>query len=130
MKRTKRVFVSYSKTDTDWAKKFAAALKNQGVRVWADILDSKAGDSVIAKMERSLRESDVLVAVIGSHIPITPNLYFEIGAALGMGKRLVPVIPDDADQSRLAFLKRSKECLVRKSPESTATELAEALKAA
>ena len=39
-----KIFVSYSHKEADWAKEFAQALSQRGLRVWIDQLAVKAGD--------------------------------------------------------------------------------------
>jgi hypothetical protein len=39
----------------------------------------------------------VLVALLDADSSSQPNLFFELGAALGMGKRVVTIVPKDLD---------------------------------
>src|SRR5438445_291680 len=78
-------------------------------------------------LEAGLRESDVLVALIDPSSSLKPNLFFELGAAIGMGKRVVPIVPREFDASKLPFELRTRRYLIRDSPEDTAEELAHAL---
>jgi len=39
-----QVFISYTKADADWARSFAEALKQRGVRVWLDRFQISAGE--------------------------------------------------------------------------------------
>ncbi len=125
-----QIFISYSKGDADWARSFADALKQRGVRVWLDQFQIAAGESVRDAIEEGLRESDVFVALIDPESSLKPNLFFELGAAIGMGKRVVPIVPRELDISKLPLELRSRRYLVRDSPENTAEELTHALVAA
>jgi hypothetical protein len=126
----KQVFISHSSADSEWAKSFADALRQHGIRVWLDQSQIKAGESLGEALEAGLRESDVLVAVIDPLTSFRPNLYFELGAAIGMGKRVVPIVPRGLDNSKLPLELRIRRYLVRESPENTAEQLADSLKAA
>jgi predicted nucleotide-binding protein len=126
----KQVFISHSNADSEWAKSFADALRQHGIRVWLDQFQIKAGESIVDALEAGLRESDVLVALIDPKTSFRPNLYFELGAAIGMGKRVVPIIPPGLDNSKLPLKLRVRRYLVKESPENTAEELADSLKAA
>lgn len=125
-----QVFISYSRADTEWAKSFADALKRRGIRVWLDQFQIPVGKSAGESLEAGLRESDVLVTLIDPQTSFKPNFYFELGAAIGMGKLVVPIVPRGVDNSKLPPELRIRRYLVRESPENTAEQLADALKAA
>ena len=125
-----QVFISYSQDDAAWARSFAEALQQRGVRVWLDQFQIAAGESLRDALETGLRGSDVLVTLIDPEQALKPNLFFELGAAIGMGKRVVPIVPRKLDASKLPFELRSRRYLMRDSPEDTAEELAHALAAA
>jgi TIR domain len=127
-KRT--VFISHSAGDADWARSFAQALKGRGVSVWFDEFDVRPGESVRDALEAGLRSSDVLVALLDANSPSKPNLFFELGAALGMGKRVVAIVPKDLDPSVLPLEVRLRRYLIRDTPEQTAEELSNTLQAA
>jgi hypothetical protein len=127
-KRT--VFISHSAKDVDWARSFAQALKERGVTVWFDEFDVRPGESLRDAVEAGLRSSDVLVALLDADSSSKPNLFFELGAALGMGKRLVAIVPKDLDPNVLPLDVRLRRYLIRDTPEQTAQELSNTLQAA
>jgi hypothetical protein len=127
-KRT--VFISHSAGDADWARSFAKALKERGVSVWFDEFDVRPGESVRDALEAGLRGSDVLVALLDANAPSRPNLFFELGAALGMGKKVVAIVPKDLDPSVLPLDVRLRRYLIRDTAEQTAEELSHTLQAA
>jgi hypothetical protein len=53
-----------------------------------------------------------------------PYLFFEIGAAVGMGKKVIPIVPENFDVSKVPFPLRLKKFLIKRSPQATAEELA------
>jgi len=77
-----------------------------------------------------LRNSDVFVALLDAEAPARPNLFFELGAAIGMGKKVVPIVPKGIDLGALPLDLRLRRYLVRDSPEQTAEELSATLLAA
>lgn len=122
----KKVFIAYSHqdaADTDWVLAFARSLAERGVEAWLDRSEIRPGESIPEAIERGLRESDWLVALVSSDNLMRPSLLFELGAALGMGKRVVGVVPEGFDTARLPHPLRLRRYLVRKSPEATAEEL-------
>jgi nucleoside 2-deoxyribosyltransferase len=125
-----RVFISHSARDAGWARSFAQALKEKGVPVWFDEFDVRPGESVRDALEAGLRSSDVLVALLDAESPSKPNLFFELGAAIGMGKRVVAIVPRGMDQSVLPLDVRLRRYLIRDTPEQTAEELSSTLQAA
>jgi len=120
-----KVFLSYSHKEADWAKEFAKALADHDVQVWIDQFEVKAGEPVSQAIEKGLRESDLFVVLIDPDNVKTPSLLFELGAAIGMGKRVVAIVPKDFDPSKLPLPLRARRFLVKERPSTTANELVE-----
>jgi TIR domain len=125
-----KVFISHTAHDTEWARSFAKALKERGVSVWFDEFDVQPGEPLRDALESGLRNSDVFVALLDAEAPAKPNLFFELGAAIGMGKRVVPIVPKGIDLGALPLDLRLRRYLVRGTPEQTAEELSVNLLAA
>jgi TIR domain len=125
-----QVFISYSSSNADWARSFAEALKGRGVRVWFDQFDIPAGESWRDALEAGLRASDVFVTLLEPENFHRPNLFFELGAAIGMRKKVVAIVPKGTEPSQLPIELRLRRYLVRDSPDETAEELSHALTAA
>jgi nucleoside 2-deoxyribosyltransferase len=123
-----KVFISYSQDDREWVRAFADALRQQQVEVWLDQWEIKAGDSLRDSLEAGLRQSDAIVAVVTSSNARSPNVFFELGAALGMGKRLIPVVSNDLETSLIPFGLRTRRYLAKGLPAETAREVASAIK--
>jgi hypothetical protein len=117
------VFVSYSQREADWAKSFAGALEDRGVHVWLDQFAVKAGERLQEAIEKGLRESELFVTLIDSANIKNPSLLFELGAAIGMGKRVVAIVPEDFDPAELPLPLRARRFLRKGPPDSTADEL-------
>lgn len=122
-----KVFISYSHSDKDWAEKFAETMVKSGMNVWFDQFNVKAGEPLSDAIEKGLRESDVVVLLISLENINRPNLFFELGAALGMNKTIVPVVPENLDPHSLPLPLQRIKFIVRASPEETAKELASEL---
>jgi hypothetical protein len=80
------------------------------------------GDSLRDVIERGLRESDFIVFLVTPDTVRYPNLFFEMGAAIAMGKPLVPVISKNLDPSSLPSSLRERKYLIQRTPELTADE--------
>jgi len=124
---TPKVFISYSHSDPEWTREFAETMVNIGLNVWFDEFNIKAGQSLGEALEKGLRESDIVVLLINSENVNRPNLFFEIGAALGMNKRIIPVVSPNFEAYTLPLPLQRIKFLVQKSPEETAKELATAI---
>jgi hypothetical protein len=125
-----QIFISYSSADADWARSFAEALKQRGERVWFDEFEISVGDSLSDALEAGLRESDVFVTLVEPENLHKPTLFFELGAAIGMRKKVVAIVPREIDPAKLPLELRLRRYLVRDTPEETAEELSHALAAA
>jgi hypothetical protein len=117
------IFISHARADREWVRTFAESLTAQGVQVWLDELQIPAGERLEKAMEQGFRGSDVIAFVITPDNVRSPNLLFELGAALGMGKRAVPILSKDVDTSELPYPLRVRRFLARESPEETAKKL-------
>lgn len=122
-----QIFISHTAADRAWAREFAEALHKLDVKVWLDDLNIKPGDPISELFEQGLRGSDVVVLLIDQDSIKLPNLFFEVGAASAMNKRIIPIVSADVALSKLPAVLLSRKYLVRKSPEETARELADGL---
>jgi hypothetical protein len=124
------VFISHSARAAAWARLFAQALKERGVTSGSTISTfvraSRCGEAV----ESGMRGSDVLVSLVDPDQPAKPNLFFEIGAGMWMGKQVVSIVPKSLDPDSLPLDVRLRRYLIRESPKRTAEELSNTLQAA
>ena len=123
-----QVFISYSHDDAEWVRRFAEALREQSVSVWLDDWQVNPGESIRDAIEAGLRNSDAIVAVLTRTTAQRPNVLFEFGVALGMGKPLIPIVPADLESSGIPFGLRTRRYLTKGAPDAAAREVAEALK--
>ncbi len=96
-----KLFISHSIEDADWARSFAKALKERGVTVWLEDFEVKPGESWGDANESALRSSDVLVPLLDGETSSTRVFFFELGAAIAMGKRVVPILARGLDPAVL-----------------------------
>jgi hypothetical protein len=121
---THKIFISYSNADRSWAREFAKSLSGTGADVWFDEFNIKPGDSISESVEKGLRGSDMVVLLINDQSVDSSNFFFELGAAVGMNKKIVPIVPEGFSVSKLPLSVRRRKYLIRKSPKETAKELA------
>ena len=118
-----KIFISHAPEDQDWVNSFAQALRGEGATVWRDEGELRAGEPWCKALERGLRGSDTVAWILTPENARRPTLLFEVGAAVGMGKRVAPILPRDFDPSTLPFSFRTRQALQRTSPEETARRL-------
>jgi len=125
-----QVFISYSYSgpDLQWLQRFARSLEENGVKTWFIDNEVRPGDYILEAMEKGMRDSDIFVFLLNekSLNRTNQNIFFELGAAIGMGKRIIGIVPDDMDLSLLPQPFRIRRRITQKSPEETATEVAAA----
>jgi hypothetical protein len=61
------VFLSYNSSDKRNVFALARRLKNDGIKVWYDDWEIKAGDDIYLKIEQGLAMSRTLVLIVSSH---------------------------------------------------------------
>jgi predicted nucleotide-binding protein len=59
-----KAFLSYSSEDKILGKKIYRWLRNQAVSVWYDRIELRPADSLIAKIEEGITNSDYLIVLI------------------------------------------------------------------
>ena len=126
---TPKIFISHSRNDSDWVRRFAQALRKQNIDVWDD-QEIQPGERWKELIEKRLRESDAIVVLLSHSNVQSPNLFFDLGVALGTGKKLIAVIAEDLDPSSIPREVRLRRYLLKREPDETAQEVASAVKAA
>lgn len=127
MKRNPKVFISYPREESSWVQGFADSLRERGVDVWFDRYEIQAGDDFRKSLEAGMRHSDGVVFLLTTPAARNPSLLFEIGAAMGMGKRVIPIVTPGMDPAAIPVDLRLRGWVVRGEPASTAMEVASAL---
>jgi hypothetical protein len=119
----KKIFLSYGVPDRPWAEELAEALRSLGADVWFDQWSVHPGDNLADAIEQGLRQADFIVFVLSPETVHRPNLYFELGAAVGMGKRVAAVVPETVGRAELPAPLLTRKYIAKASPEETAKAL-------
>ena len=122
-----QVFFSYAQEDKAWAESFAEALRRQGLSLWFDEWDIKPGDKLRDALDQALRTSEAVILLLGPRSVERPALFFELGAALAMKKRIIPIVSKDMERSKIPVLLRRVRQLTQEDPEETAEEVVKAV---
>jgi hypothetical protein len=121
------VFLSYSSASQPWVRKFTDALTASGISTWFDAHEILPGERWQTQIEKALRQSRVLIIVLTPESIQRPWTFFELGAALAGGKRIVPVLSDDVDPADIPAVVRQFQFVREKTPEAAARRVAEAV---
>jgi hypothetical protein len=126
-RRSYDVFLSYSSASQPWVRKFSDALTDSGITTWFYAHDILPGARWRDQIERAISQSRVLIMVLTPESVQRPWTFFELGAALADGKRIVPVLSEDVDPADIPALVRQFQFVREKTPEAAAKRVAEAI---
>src|ERR1022692_443172 len=101
---------------------------DRGVFVQFDNQKVQPGVQWPESIESTLRESDVIVSVMSPGNTKDSRIFFELGAALGLHKRLISIVPEDVHLSSVPRFLTSRPYLIKRSPEEAAKEVAKAVR--
>jgi len=111
-----KIFLSYSHNDRAWVDQFVHQLLKEQVNVWYDQAAIKAGDRWQDKIQDALRESSTLVAILSKNSVNRPWMFFELGAAVADGKRVIPILIEGLDARELPSILAKFQVVVADDP--------------
>lgn len=95
------VFISYSRVDSDFARRLNEALQIQGKRTWFDQESIASGSDFQQEIYRGIESSDVFVFVLSPQSVNSPFCADEVEYANGLNKRMVTVLHRPIDTADL-----------------------------
>lgn len=90
-------FISYTRSDGEFALKLAQDLRANGIAVWIDQVDIPSGAAWDLEIERALLQAGTVLVVLSPDSCERGNVLDEITFALDHGKVVVPVIYQNCD---------------------------------
>lgn len=90
--RPAKCFISYSRTDTDFAKRLARDLRNTGLDTWRDAENIPAGANWDREIEKAIRECTHIVFIATPESVASENVQDEIGLGINLGKAVIPAM--------------------------------------
>jgi hypothetical protein len=87
-----RVFISHGWTDRWVAAQMARSIRDIGGEAFIDFFDIKKGDRIETKIQVELPRCDELVVLLTPWSVRRNWVWTEVGAAWGLGKRIVGVL--------------------------------------
>lgn len=121
------VFISYSAKDRPWVAEFTSALREAGVEALFDVAEVRPGEPWQEHLESALRTSKTLVLILTPTSVASPWTLFELGAAIGDHKRIIPVMAADLDPGEIPQVLRRYQFLTEPSPREAGRRVAETL---
>ncbi|MBI3915191.1 MAG: toll/interleukin-1 receptor domain-containing protein [Chloroflexi bacterium] len=100
-----KVFISALSQDKDLANDLAQRLKLTGVSVFLAEAPIHAGENIASKIDESLRESDEVIVLLSGSSINNSAVMFELGAAVGLHKKITPVIVGISEQELPSFVR-------------------------
>lgn len=67
-------------------------------------VDPQAGTSVADKLKAQIAESHIVIVLLTKAAELRPSIHTEIGIALTLKKRIIPIVEDGVDFSQFVFL--------------------------
>lgn len=91
-----RVFISYSRRNTNFAERLSRDLSDAGVEVWIDFRQIHAGEVWKEEIRNGIERSEVVVVVLSPDAVGSEWVRYEIDYAREHGKGILPVMALDA----------------------------------
>lgn len=86
------IFVSYARTDGEFALKLAKELRAANVNIWMDQLDIRAGDTWDRAVEDALHRCRGLLIVLSPSSVSSRSVMDEVSFAIEENKKVIPVL--------------------------------------
>ena len=123
----RRVFISYSYDDHEYAEKLREALAELDIISGFDPIETTSGETVRKTIRKRIEAADAVVVLISKGALASSWVMFELGAAEALGKKVVPIVLPGIDIDKLDFIERDRAVLsaLRLSPLETAQRISE-----
>jgi hypothetical protein len=92
-----QLFISYSRKDTDFARKLADGFAAQNMEAWIDWQDIPPTVDWMKEIEKGIEESDNFVFIISPDSILSNVCADELAHAIKNGKRIIPVVAREID---------------------------------
>lgn len=93
----KKIFISYSRRNSEFAEKLTQEIIQSGGDVWFDQLNIEAGAAWDSSIDQALDDADCMVLILSRYSVNSENVMDEVSFALGENKTVIPVLIEDCD---------------------------------
>jgi hypothetical protein len=90
-------FLSYSRSDEEFALRLAKDLQSRGVEMWVDRFSIRPSEHWDRAIERAIRGCRNVIAVLSPRSVASENVADEISLAIDAGKPIIPVVIEPCD---------------------------------
>jgi hypothetical protein len=87
------LFISYARTDLDYARELTQALKSKGFDVFRDEDTLASGENYADAVLDALKNAELIVFVVPKESGEGKNALYEVGAAKALGKKIFAIMP-------------------------------------
>jgi hypothetical protein len=87
-----KIFISYSRKDTDFVRKLAGDLEKAGYDVWWDITDLRGGDDWVRQIPAAIESSQFILVVLSPNSVASEWVEKEYTQALSLRKKIIPIM--------------------------------------
>ena len=90
-------FLSYSRTDAEFAIKLANDIRSAGKKIWIDKLDIKPGKPWHKEIQNALKNSKSILVILSQSSVDSDNVLNEVYYAIDKGKDIIPIKIDECE---------------------------------
>lgn len=121
------VFLSYTAEDRERVTELRGKLAELGIRVF-DAADVSPVEHALKKLQDALETSRLIVLMVSPDSLKSTWVNFEVGAALSMGKRIIPILSKNVNQKDLPLPILSRVSFSPKNIDEMAQQIGAAVK--
>lgn len=93
----KSIFISYSRSDSEFTLKLAKDLRSKGADIWLDQLDIEPGMRWDRAISKALGEAKTLMIVLSQSAMDSDNVMDEVSFAFDESKRIIPIMKEQCE---------------------------------
>src|SRR5712664_3263402 len=114
------VFISHSTSSVAYGRDLFHELDLRGIRVFYDALSVPPGAPMEGAIRDALKNSRSVVLVVDPSSASSQWTAFELGAALGMGKQVVPILSPEVSPNNIPSAIKGLQAVPKGTPKETA----------
>lgn len=124
MATTYDFFVSYPHKEREWVRRFVEALEHHDFKIWYDEKIIPPGESFVEKLREGLQNSNAMIYIVTPEALNSRWALMELGGALGLKKKIIPLVAEDVPIGELVPPIRRRRWLIKGDPVVNANEVA------